>query len=91
MTKLLVAAGAAAFLAVTSVAAFADQVNGTVTGVDVKSGGVTLNNGKVYIVPQSVPASSLQVGDVVTITYTTDASGTMQASTAVIQKADPKS
>ena len=84
------AAGAAAFLAITSAAAFADQANGTIVSVDLTNSAVTLNDGKTYIIPQSVPAASLIVGDVVTITYTADSSGKMQASAVVIKQADPK-
>ena len=91
MKKLLVAAGAASFLAITSVAALADQANGTITTVDTKNGTVTLNDGKTYIVPLSVPASSLGVGSVVTITYTSDpATGKMLATDIVVKQADNK-
>ena len=91
MKKLVIAAGAAAFLAITSVAAFADQANGTIVSVDTKNGAVTLTDGKTYLLPLSVPASSLQVGDTVAVTYMSDlGTGKMLASSVVVQVTDPK-
>ena len=80
MKKYAIAAGAAALLAASTFAAFADEASGTVTSVDQTAGSVTLNDGKVYFLPQSVSAAMPQAGDRVTITYTADASGKLMAS-----------
>ena len=80
MKKLVIAAGAAALLAASSLVALADEASGTITAVDTNAGSVTLTDGKVYFLPQSVAASTFKVGDKVTITYTADQSGKMMAS-----------
>ena len=49
------------------------------TGIDTTAGSVTLDNGKVYSVSASA-ASMVMVGDLVTVTYTADASGKLNAS-----------
>jgi hypothetical protein len=92
MKKLVVAVGAAALLAVTSVAAFADEVSGAVASVDTKNSTVTLDNGKTYALPQPpAPGAALTMGDHVTITFTADAStGKLMASSVVTVRPDPK-
>jgi hypothetical protein len=80
MKKLVIAAGAAALLAASSLVALADQASGTISSIDTASGSVTLNDGKVYFLPQTVAAATLKVGDKVTITFTSDTSGKMMAS-----------
>src|SRR5690606_8560081 len=51
MNKLMVAAGAAAFLAVSSFAALAAEVTGAVTAVDPATHSVTLDDGNTYVLP----------------------------------------
>jgi hypothetical protein len=80
MKKLVIAAGAAALLAASSLVAFADEASGTITSIDVAGGSVTLGDGKVYFLPQTVAASTLTVGEKVTITYSADQNGKMMAS-----------
>ena len=80
MKKIMIAAGAAALVAASSLVALADEASGTITAIDTAGGSVTLNDGKVYFLPQSVAASTFKVGDKVTITYTADQSGKMMAS-----------
>ena len=93
MKKFVLAASGAAFFALSSVTAFADQANGTITGINVDTGAVTLNDGKTYIIPRSVnpPVASLKVGNVVTITYMADRSnGLLQASAVVVHVRTPR-
>jgi Cu/Ag efflux protein CusF len=80
MKKLVIAAGAAALLAASSFAALADEASGTIASIDNASGSVTLNDGKVYFLPQTVAATNLKVGDKVTITFSADSTGKMMAS-----------
>lgn len=81
MKKLVIAAGAAGLLALSSLAAFADQASGTITSIDATNGAVTLSDGHTYALPQTVAASSLKVGESVMITFTADANtGKMNAS-----------
>ena len=81
MKKLVVAASAAALLAISSAAALAAQAMGTITNIDPNAGSVTLSDGNTYVLPASVAAATLQVGQNVTITYTADANtGKMNAS-----------
>ena len=79
MKKLMTAAIAVALLAGSSLAASALTAAGTVTGIDTTAGSVTLDNGKVYSVSASA-VSMVMVGDLVTVTYTADASGKLNAS-----------
>jgi len=80
MKKLVLAASAAALLAASSLVALADEASGTITAIDTGAGSVTLSDGKVYFLPQSVASSTFKVGDKVTITFTADQSGKMMAS-----------
>ncbi len=80
MKKLLIAAGAASLLAMSSMAAFADQASGTIQSVDPTAMTITLDDGNTYTLPQSVDAASLQVGEKVDIQFTKDSSGKMSAS-----------
>src|SRR5689334_5311475 len=79
MTKLIIAAGATALLAVLTTAAFADQVTGAITNIDEKAGTVTLDNGKVYVLAGALP-SVIMVGDVVNVTFKADQGGKLTAS-----------
>jgi hypothetical protein len=80
MKKLVVAAGAAAILAASSLIALADEASGTITAIDANTSSVTLSDGKVYFLPQSVAASTFKVGDKVTITFMADQTGKMMVS-----------
>jgi hypothetical protein len=80
MKKLMIAVGAAALLSASTLVAYADEASGTITSVDPTSGSVTLSDGKVYFLPQTVAATTVKVGDKVTITFTADSSGKMMAS-----------
>jgi outer membrane lipoprotein SlyB len=81
MKKLLIAAGAAGLLAASSLAAFADEVQGAITAVDPTAMTITLDDGNTYALPSDVDAASLQVGEKVMIEYSKDASGQMTATT----------
>ena len=84
MKKLVIAAGAAALLGVSSIAALAAQASGTITSIDATGGAVTLSDGNTYVLPQTVAASSLKVGESVSITYTADASSGKMTASAVM-------
>lgn len=79
MKKLMIAAGAASLLALSSLAAFAAQAQGTIKSVDATAMTVTLDNGSTYTLPASVSAASLKSGEKVIIEYSKDASGKMTA------------
>jgi hypothetical protein len=86
MKKLLIAAGAASLLALSSLAAVADEAQGSITSVDPTTMTVTLDDGNTYALPASVDAASLQIGEKVKIEYSKDANGKMNA-TAVTPSA----
>ena len=86
MKKLMIAAGAASLLALSSLAAVADEAQGSITSVDPTAMTVTLDDGNTYALPASVDAASLQIGEKVKIEYSKDASGKMNA-TAVTPSA----
>lgn len=79
MRKLMVAAGAAMLLAVTPLAALADEASGSITAVDDYEMTVTLDDGNTYQLPEDSDTASLQVGDKVIIEYTKQADGAMVA------------
>ncbi len=80
MRKLMMAAGAAAMLAASTVAALAAEASGTIQSVDVAAATVTLADGSTYKLPAQFDAASLQVGQDVTITYENGTDGSMEAS-----------
>ncbi len=82
MKKLVIAAGAAVLLAVSSLAALADEASGSITNIDATAMTVTLDDGNTYLLPADVDATSLQVGEKVTVEFSKDANGNM-AATAV--------
>jgi outer membrane lipoprotein SlyB len=86
MKKLMIAAGAASLLALSSLAAVADEAHGSITSVDPTTMTVTLDDGNTYALPADVDAASLQIGEKVKIEYSKDASGKMKA-TAVTPSA----
>jgi hypothetical protein len=79
MKKFMIAAGAAALLAASSLAAFAAEASGRIASIDAAAGSVTLADGKTYFLPASVAAATLMVGQQVTITYE-EQNGKMNAS-----------
>ncbi len=81
MKKLVIAAGAAVLLAMSSLAALADEASGSITDIDDSALTVTLDDGNSYVLPSDVDPASLQVGDQVTVEYTKDADGNLVAST----------
>lgn len=79
MNKLTIAAGAAAFLAVSSFSAFAAEVTGAVTAVDPATHSVTLDDGNIYVLPPDFDVATLTVGLAVSFTYE-DVDGTRTVS-----------
>jgi hypothetical protein len=79
MRRLLVATSAAALLAASSFAAYAEDAKGAVQSIDTTAGTVTLADGQVYVLPEGFDAASIAVGDEVTITYEAGADGQMTA------------
>jgi hypothetical protein len=79
MRKLIIAAGAAAMLAASTVAGYAAEAKGAITAIDPAAGTVTLADGQTYKLPAQFDAASLQVGQVVTITYDQGTDGSMTA------------
>jgi hypothetical protein len=79
MRKLMIAVGAAALIAGSSIAALAAEATGAITAVDPTAATVTLDSGQTFTRPASVDAASLQVGQKVMITYE-EAGGKMTAS-----------
>jgi Cu/Ag efflux protein CusF len=69
MNKLMTATAAAALLAASSLTAFAAEVTGAITAVDVTTGTVTLDDGKTYQLPADFDVSTLAAGTQVTFTY----------------------
>ena len=63
MKKLVIAAGAAVLLAMSSLAALADEASGSITDIDDSAMTVTLDDGNIYVLPSDVDPASLQVGD----------------------------
>ena len=77
MKKLMTAAAATAFLAASSFAAFAADVTGSITSIDVTAGTIVLDDGKTYTLPKDMAdVSSYKAGDKVKITYD-DNNGTL--------------
>ncbi|WP_413988147.1 DUF1344 domain-containing protein [Labrys okinawensis] len=67
MTSLAIA-GAVLLASVAS--ASATTVTGRITRIDAKSDAITLEDGKVFTLPEGVEAESLKVGEKVEINYT---------------------
>ncbi len=80
MKKLVVAAGAAVLLAMSSLAALADEASGSIADIDDAAMTVTLDDGNTYMLPEDVDLTTFQVGDKVTIEYDTDTDGNLLAS-----------
>lgn len=86
MKKLVVAAGAAVLLAVSSFAALADEASGSITDIDDAAMTVTLDDGNTYQLPQDVDSMTLQVGDKVKVEYTKDSDGNLVASAVAVEQ-----
>ena len=86
MKKLVIAAGAAVLLAMSSLSALADEASGSITNIDEAAMTVTLDDGNTYALPADVDPASLQVGDKVTVEYDKDADGNMTASTVTLEQ-----
>jgi hypothetical protein len=80
MKKLMIAAGAASLLAMSSLGALADEAQGSIKSIDPTAMTVTLDDGNTYALPTSVDAASLQVGEKVKIEFTKDDAGKLTAS-----------
>jgi len=78
MRKLMIAAGAAALLAASTFAAVAADASGAITSIDTAANTVTLEDGKIYVLPMGFDAASIKVGDKVNITFD-EADGKMTA------------
>jgi fermentation-respiration switch protein FrsA (DUF1100 family) len=69
MRKVLLAAGAALFVAASWVPALADEVIGAIVSVDFIGGTVTLDNGQTFLLTETVDPVMLELGQQVTIIY----------------------
>lgn len=54
---------------VSATSAFAAEVTGTVRSVNTKSDSITLNDGKVYVLPEGIEAESVAVGQHVKVSF----------------------
>ena len=79
MRKLMVVASAAAVMAASSLAALAAEATGAIASVDTSAGSVTLDSGQTFMLPSSVDAASLRVGEQVTVSYEEGSDGSMSA------------
>jgi hypothetical protein len=81
MKKLMITAGAAAFLAASSLAALALDATGSITAIDPSAGTFTIDSGQTFALPSNFDVTSLKVGTTVTVTY--DETGGKMTATAV--------
>jgi hypothetical protein len=79
MNKLWIAVGAAAILAASSVAGYADEASGAISAIDPVAGTVTLADGALYVLPSVEDAASLEVGQEVTIEFEETGDGQLMA------------
>ena len=82
MRKFMVASGAAVLLAASTIAAMAADATGAITSIDTSANTVTLEDGKVYVLPTGFDAASIKVGDKVKVTFD-EADGKMTATEVV--------
>lgn len=85
MKKLMIVAGAAGLLAMSSLAALADEAQGAIMSVDPATMTVTFDDGNTYVLPASIDAASLQIGQKVTVEYSKDADGKLTATAVTPQ------
>ena len=83
MKKFAFPLSAVALLAISSTAALAADTMGAITNIDPNTASVTLSDGYTYALAASVPLSSVQIGEQVTITYAADASTGNRTASAV--------
>ena len=69
MGKLMVAAGAAFLLAVGSGGAFAEEMRGKISDIDVEVGAVTLDTGETFFLSEDVDIDALDIGESVTVEF----------------------
>ncbi|HMN84982.1 MAG TPA: DUF1344 domain-containing protein [Bauldia sp.] len=69
MKKLMITAGAAAFLAASSLAALALDATGSITAVDPMARTFTIDTGETFQLPSDFDVAALKVGTTVTVTY----------------------
>lgn len=82
MRRLMVTAAAAALLvASSSFLAIAAEATGAIASLDASVGTVTLDNGQTFMLPGSIDAASLQIGDRVSVTYEEGPDGNITATT----------
>lgn len=82
MRRMMVTTAAAAFLvASASVLAIAAEATGAIASLDASVGTVTLDNGQTFMLPASIDAGSLQIGDRVSVAYEEDTNGNITATT----------
>jgi hypothetical protein len=81
MKKLMIAVSAVGLLAVSQLAALADEASGSIKSIDATAMTVTLTDATTYKLPTSVDAASLKVAEKVNIDYTKGADGQMTATT----------
>ena len=80
MKKLMITAGAAAFLAARSLAALALDATGSITAVDPMARTFTIDSGETFALPSDFNVATLKVGSTVTVTYEDDGKMTVTAS-----------
>jgi len=85
MRKLMIAAGAAMLLAMSPLAALADEASGSIIAVDDDAVAITLDDGNTYQLPEDTDTSLFQVGDQVIIEYTEQSDGSMVATDVKLQ------
>ena len=76
----VVGLAAGAVLVASCMTASGDEAKGTISTIDAGAGTVTLSDGKVYHLPQHLAkATALKIGDRVTVFYTAEQAGKMNA------------
>ncbi|MBZ0228880.1 MAG: DUF1344 domain-containing protein [Bauldia sp.] len=75
----MIAVSAAALLGASSLAALAAEATGAIASIDTAAGTVTLDDGQTFMLPSSVDAASLQVGQPVKIMYEQGSDGSNTA------------
>ena len=78
MKKAAIAA-TSALLVMTAHAAFAKELNGTISHIDTNGDSVTLTDGTTVVLPEEIEAESLKVGEKVVVSYATMKSGKIDA------------
>jgi hypothetical protein len=67
--KIIIAAGAAAFLAASTFGAVAAEVTGAITAVHPETHSVTLDDGHAYVMPDGIEVGAMKPGLRVSLTY----------------------